>query len=138
MTAALPADHLRVHLPYEPQSARAARQLIRSALRGWGLPDLVEAAELIVSELVGNAVKTGCRQHMTVAIHRTTEAGVRISVRDGSRAMPVLVQDRCDDAEGGRGLALVNHLTRGRWGAELLPFGKVVHADLRVTTKAQA
>ncbi|MCC9310474.1 ATP-binding protein [Kitasatospora sp. RB6PN24] len=131
LAAAPAADHTRVQLPYEPQSARAARHLVRSALRQWGLADLLDSAELIVSELVGNAVKTGCRQHMTVAIHRTAEASVRISVRDGSRAMPVLIQDRSrDDAEGGRGLALVNHLTHGHWAAELLPLGKVIHADL--------
>jgi hypothetical protein len=32
---------------------------------------------------------------------------------------------------GGRGIGLVHELTRGRWGATLLPNGKTVHADLR-------
>ncbi|MEV7190052.1 ATP-binding protein [Kitasatospora sp. NPDC093102] len=107
------ADAARALLPYEPQSASAARRLVRTALRAWGLEDLVEAGELIVSELVGNAVRTGCRRKMTVTVERVTERCVRISVRDG-------------------GLALVHRLTGGHWGASLEPFGKTVHADLRI------
>jgi hypothetical protein len=42
------ADSTRVLLPYEPQSAAAARRLVRTAMRAWGLDDLVEAGELVV------------------------------------------------------------------------------------------
>ncbi|MEU8920487.1 hypothetical protein AB0D10_06035 [Kitasatospora sp. NPDC048545] len=37
-----------------------------------------------------------------------------------------------EDEEGHRGLALVHELTKGRWGAAVEAFGKVVHADLVV------
>ncbi|KOV28234.1 hypothetical protein ADK60_18760 [Streptomyces sp. XY431] len=118
-------------LPYEPQSAAAARRLVRTVLRGWELEDLVEAAELVVSELAGNAAKTGCRLEMTVTVARITDRAVRISVRDGSRILPCLI-DAGPAAQCGRGMALVHHLTGGHWGATPEPYGKTVHADLRV------
>ena len=124
------ADVVRELLPYEPQSAAAARRLVRIALFGWELEDLVEAAELIVSEFVGNAAKTGCQLRMAVTVERITAGCVRISVRDGSRILPCLI-DAGPAAESGRGLALVHHLTGGQWGATAEPFGKTVHADLR-------
>ncbi|MFE4356102.1 ATP-binding protein [Kitasatospora sp. NPDC056800] len=119
----------KVLLPYEPQSAAVARRLVRTTLRFWELEYLVEAAELIVSELVGNAAKTGCQLRMKVTVERVTDRCVRISVRDGSRTLPCLIEAG-PEAESGRGLALVHHLTGGRWGATLETFGKTVHADL--------
>ncbi|MET9183269.1 ATP-binding protein [Kitasatospora aureofaciens] len=121
-----------VMLPYAPEAAGAARRLVRHKLTEWGLPHLVDAAELIVSELVTNAVKTGCQRRMTVAIRRPTEQFVRISVRDGSRVLPCLI-DSGDDAPGGRGIAIVHALTGGRWGASPEGLGKTVHAELKVT-----
>jgi hypothetical protein len=123
------ADSARALLPYEPQSVAAARRLVRTALPGWELDDLVEAGELIVSELVGNAAKTGCQLTMTVTVERITDRCVRISVRDGSRVLPCLI-DAGPAAESGRGLALVHHLTGGHWGATPESYGKTVHADL--------
>ncbi|GAA2120323.1 hypothetical protein GCM10009759_69100 [Kitasatospora saccharophila] len=131
------ADLARGMLPYEPQSASAARRLVRTTLRGWGLDDLVEAGELIVSELVGNAAKTGCQRRMTVTVERITDRCVRISVRDGSRALPCLI-DAGLSAVSGRGMALVHHLTGGHWGVSLEPLGKTVHADLRTRSPAPA
>ncbi|MEV0537640.1 ATP-binding protein [Kitasatospora sp. NPDC050463] len=86
------ADRARALLPYEPQSASAARRLVRTVLRRWGLDDLVEAGELVVSELAGNAAKTGCGRRMEVTVVRITGRCVRISVRDGSRSMPCLLR----------------------------------------------
>ncbi|MFJ2191559.1 ATP-binding protein [Kitasatospora sp. NPDC087861] len=131
------AGSAKALLPYEPQSAAAARRLVRTALRGWELEDLVEAGELIVSELAGNAAKTGCQRAMTVTVDRVTDRCVRISVRDGSRALPCLI-DAGPAAESGRGLALVHELTGGHWGVTLETFGKTVHADLRTRAPAPA
>ncbi|MDH6107919.1 anti-sigma regulatory factor (Ser/Thr protein kinase) [Kitasatospora sp. MAP12-15] len=131
------ADAARALLPYEPQSASAARRLVRTALRAWRLEDLVEAGELIVSELAGNAAKTGCRRKMTVTVERITNRCVRISVRDGSRILPCLI-DAGPAAESGRGLALVHHLTGDHWGATPEAFGKTVHADLRTRSPGPA
>ncbi|MEV7776542.1 ATP-binding protein [Kitasatospora sp. NPDC086791] len=131
------ADSARALLPYQPQSAAAARRLVRTALRAWQLHDLVEAGELIVSELAGNAAKTGCKLRMTITVDRVTDRCVRISVRDGSRILPCLI-DAGPVAESGRGLALVHHLTGGHWGATPEAFGKTVHADLRTRSPSPA
>ncbi|MER8102355.1 SDR family oxidoreductase [Kitasatospora sp. NPDC094016] len=64
----------------------------------------------------------------------TNRAGqaVRISVRDGSRALPVLI-GAAHDAESGRGLALVDRLAVV-WGVDLEPHGKTTWADIAVDT----
>ncbi len=103
---------------------------MRAALTEWGLEDLVDAAALIVTELVGNAAKTGCHLRMAVTIERITATAVRISVRDGSRTLPCLI-NAGPAAESGRGMALVHDLTAGQWGATPEPYGKTMHADLR-------
>lgn len=118
-------------LPYKPESVGAARRLIRDKLTEWGLVDLVDAAELIVSELATNAVETGCQRHMTVVVSRVNAGTVRISVRDGSRSLPCLV-DAGPDATSGRGIGIVHHLTDGHWGVTPDPFGKTVHPELRM------
>ncbi|MFI6844947.1 ATP-binding protein [Kitasatospora sp. NBC_00085] len=119
-----------VLLPYRPKSVGQARRLIRAKLAEWGLGQLMDTAELVTSELVTNAAKTGCQLSMTVTITRLADDAVRISVRDGSRSLPVLLR-AADDDECHRGLALVHLLTDGRWGVTVEPFGKVVHADIR-------
>ena len=90
----------------------------------------MDDAEVIVSELVTNAYRTGCHRRMAVTIRRVTLQTVRIAVRDGSRAMPVMV-DAGPGAESGRGLDIVHKLTRGHWGVVVEQLGKTVHADLR-------
>ncbi|MFD9688343.1 ATP-binding protein [Kitasatospora sp. NPDC059088] len=120
-----------VMLPYRGESAGEARRMVRGKLVEWGLPELIDAAEVVVSELVTNAVKTGCLARMTVTVRRVTDRTVRVAVRDGSRILPVLMVAG-EDEEGHRGLALVHHLTGGRWGASVEVCGKIVHADLVV------
>lgn len=120
-----------VHLPCRPQSASAARRFVREKLTDWGLSGLADDALLITSELVTNAAKTECRRPLSLGVEGTGEGSVRISVTDGSRALPVrsLVDD---EALGGRGLALVHHLTGRRWGVTPTSDGKTVHAELRL------
>ncbi|MFJ2576754.1 ATP-binding protein [Kitasatospora aureofaciens] len=126
---AAPPGPATLRLPYAPESARAARQMVRAKLQEWNLPHLVDDAELIVSELVGNAAKTGCMTALVVGVRRPTENLVRLLVADGSRTLPVRI-DAGPAAESGRGLDLVDLVTKGRWGAQLRPLGKLVHADL--------
>ncbi|MEU4116593.1 ATP-binding protein [Kitasatospora sp. NPDC028055] len=118
-------------LPYRAEAVGEARRMVRGKLAEWGLPELVEPAALVVSELVTNAVKTGCLARMTVTVRRLTDRTVRVAVRDGSRTLPVLMVAG-EDEEGHRGLALVHHVTGGRWGASVEAYGKIVHADLTV------
>ncbi|AUY49744.1 ATP-binding protein [Streptomyces sp. CB01881] len=127
-STSLPAAQ-EAQLPYKPQSVGQARRLVREALTAWGLGHLIDTAALVTSELVTNAAKTGCQLLMTVTVERIAKATVRVSVRDGSRALPVLIQ-ASDDDEGHRGLSLVHRLTGGRWGVTVEPLGKVVHADI--------
>ncbi|MFI9156909.1 ATP-binding protein [Kitasatospora aureofaciens] len=120
-----------VLLPYLPESAAQARRFLRKTLTEWDLTELIDAAELVACELVTNAAKTGCRRQMTVTVRRVSQLTVRISVRDGSHVLPVLIQASPDE-ECHRGLALVDRLTGGKWGASDEDLGKVVHADLSV------
>ncbi|MFF4344295.1 ATP-binding protein [Kitasatospora sp. NPDC001540] len=116
-------------LPYEPASVGTARRLVRDHLTRWGLADLVDTAVLVVSELVTNAVKTGCRRRLELEVELVAGVAVRVVVRDGCRTMPVLVDDGADSsAEGGRGLALVDHLSDHRWGVVPESAGKRVWA----------
>jgi len=91
---------------------RAARGCVREFLRGARSAELVADVEVVVSELVTNAVL-----HGVGAIELRLElvdGGVTVGVLDGGRGRPRPPGTR-DDDEGGRGLALVAGLTKD-WG----------------------
>ncbi|GAA1961660.1 ATP-binding protein [Kitasatospora viridis] len=109
-----------------PEAARVARALVAEALDAWGLDRISADSRLVVSELVGNAVKhTGCVR-ITVSVERL-RCGVRVGVRDASAALPVVLPATVE-GEGGRGMGLVQEVA-ARWGVDRLPFGKVVWAE---------
>ena len=118
-----------VRLTSRPESASTARRLTLSVLHLWALPHLGEVCELLVSELVGNAVRhTGAR---TFGLRMMRRRGwIRMEVRDPSRALPCLLPVRELDISG-RGLFLVDKLS-DRWGVDLLPRGKTTWFELRV------
>ncbi|AZP14733.1 ATP-binding protein [Streptomyces aquilus] len=122
-------------LACEPASARRARLLVSAAVNAWGISEMSEAGMQIVAELVNNAVEhTRCRS-VRVLVTRTTERRVRIAVADTCRETPEM--GRPDgDAEGGRGLLLVDALS-SRWGYDRDPLGKVVWAELEVPPTAE-
>ncbi|WP_190537391.1 ATP-binding SpoIIE family protein phosphatase [Streptomyces venezuelae] len=111
----------------EPENATPsrARRLARSALARWGLEELTESVELLVSEVVTNAVRYASRP-ITLRLLRTDV--LRCEVGDDVPQLPRLRQARATD-EGGRGLYLVNKMAR-RWGATRLSTGKVVWFEL--------
>ncbi|MDH6112270.1 anti-sigma regulatory factor (Ser/Thr protein kinase) [Kitasatospora sp. MAP12-15] len=118
-------------MPCEPESAAKARRLVGERLSAWSLPDVVDAAELLVSELVGNAVRhTGCRR-IAVSVHFAGDT-VRVGVRDSSFTLPCVI-DAGTRAESGRGIGLVAALAH-RWGVDEAPYGKVVWAEVRTRT----
>ncbi|WUH90774.1 ATP-binding protein [Streptomyces sp. NBC_00433] len=118
-----------VHLTSRPESASTARRLALSVVRLWGLPQYGDTVELLVSELVGNAVRhTGARSFGLRM--RRRRGWVRVEVRDPSRALPCLLPVREMDTSG-RGLFLVDKLS-DRWGVDLLPRGKTSWFELRV------
>ena len=119
-----------VRLPNRPESARTARRLARTVLQShWGLPGhLADDAVLLVSELVGNAVRhTGARVFGLRMLRR--RGWIRIEVRDPSRGLPCLLPVHGLDTSG-RGLFLVDTLS-DRWGVDLLPRGKTTWFEMR-------
>ncbi|WP_190181241.1 ATP-binding protein [Streptomyces naganishii] len=115
-------------LPREPESVSVARRLVRHTLADWRLPHLIDAAELVVSELSANAVEHARHGSFRVTLRRESGDRVRVAVTDKSTAEPVLWPMNAE-AEGGRGLALVAALAC-QWGTEPLGWGKRVWADL--------
>lgn len=123
-----------VRLPSRPQSAGIARRLTAAVLlKQWSLtPQLAEHAVLLVSELVGNAVRhTGAR---TFGLRMLRRRGwIRIEVRDPSRGLPCLMPVQEMDLSG-RGLFLVDTLS-DRWGVDLLPRGKTTWFEVRIADR---
>lgn len=123
-----------VPLPSRPESAATARRLTQTVvLRQWALsPRMAEDAVLLVSELVGNAVRhTGAR--VFGLRMRRRRGWIRIEVRDPSRGLPCLMPVQEMDVSG-RGLFLVDKLA-DRWGVDLLPRGKTTWFEMRVTER---
>lgn len=103
-----------------PRSARcvgAARQELRRELEAWGLGRIAETAELVLSELFGNAVRHACppRGRQIETRYERAFGGVRIEVHDANENWPEL-RKATEDEECGRGLLLVDALTGSRWG----------------------
>ncbi|MGW7249685.1 ATP-binding SpoIIE family protein phosphatase [Streptomyces decoyicus] len=105
----------------EPQTAGRARQLTRRALHRWGLDPLLDTTELLVSEVVTNAVRYANRP---IALRLLRTDVLRCEVGDDSPQVPRMRRAQAGD-EGGRGLFLVDRLAQ-RWGATRLSTGKVV------------
>ncbi|MGW1889720.1 SpoIIE family protein phosphatase [Streptomyces sp. NPDC002004] len=123
-----PSDVAYWFLDPEDAAPGRARRLARSALARWGLEELTESVELLVSEVVTNAVRYASRP-VTLRLLRTDV--LRCEVGDDVPQLPRLRQARATD-EGGRGLFLVDRLAR-RWGASRLSTGKVVWFELNHT-----
>ncbi|MFC7910584.1 ATP-binding SpoIIE family protein phosphatase [Streptomyces nigra] len=120
-----PSDVAYWHLDPEDAAPGRARRLARGALSGWGMEELTDSVELLVSEIVTNAVRYASRP-VTLRLLRTDV--LRCEVGDDVPQLPRLRQARATD-EDGRGLYLVNRLAR-RWGATRLSTGKVVWFEL--------
>ncbi len=111
-----------------PGAVPAGRRAAREALAGRCPEEVVHAGELVVTELLTNAVLHG---GAPVRLAFVTEPGsdrVRVEVGDGSRVLPVRPLPSTDGMTG-RGLALVDALAES-WGVEPAPDGKVVWAEL--------
>ncbi|MFF2654111.1 ATP-binding protein [Streptomyces sp. NPDC058045] len=128
-----PAER-EVRLPSRPESAAVARRLAQIViLRQWGMgPKIAEDVVLLVSELVGNAVRhTGAREFGLRMLRR--RGWLRVEVKDPSRGLPCLMPVQPLDVSG-RGLFLVDRLA-DRWGVDLLPLGKTTWFELRLTER---
>lgn len=114
-------------LDADPASVKRARDWVRRVLRDLRREDLVEPAELGVSELVTNAILHGTPP-ITIRV-RGTRHHPRVEIRDGSNRPPSVNVEMADEeyllVTFGRGLGLVA-LNSHAWGADLDAEGKVV------------
>lgn len=131
--AVLPADTVRTavfRLDPVPESAGRARRSARTMLTDWRLAHLVEDVDLVVSELVTNALlHTGAGEggDNSIRLELDLDAG-RLTCRVvDSSPLPPMPEDAPDTAESGRGLTLVEALA-AEWDWEDLPEGKAVWA----------
>jgi len=114
-------------LPAELASARKARHFVAECAARLNRAEMVETAQLLVSELVTNAVAHAGTPVEVECV--PTEGGLRVSVCDGSRVLPTAGRPDAWD-ERGRGLVLVDTLA-ARWGTRRHPGnGKAVWFEL--------
>jgi anti-sigma regulatory factor (Ser/Thr protein kinase) len=121
----LPADRSAAwRLPGEPRQVARCRRLVRETLRSWELGALTETVELLVSELVTNAIQHAGGE-IRLRLQRDPDGGPLLcEVCDHTRTPPEL-QAPASTAERGRGILLVNELSR-RWGYRRTASGKIV------------
>lgn len=112
-------------LPADPEAVAGARRAAYEQVAAWGLDELAFTAELIVSELVTNAIRHGEPPIQLRLIRCDT---LVCEVSDGSSAAPHLRRARSYD-ESGRGLMLVAQVAE-RWGSRQTGSGKTIWTEL--------
>ena len=118
----------RVTLPAHGLAARLARKATRDTLVAWGLNHEEETAVLLVSELVGNAIRHA-RDGLVLELGlETYGTWLRIEVHDADPRSP---EPRTSGAldESGFGFVLIEALA-GKWGVRSTTAGKCVWAEL--------
>ncbi|MGJ5756249.1 PAS domain S-box-containing protein [Streptomyces puniciscabiei] len=126
-TQGLPASQVATwDIPADPALVAPIRKQVVEQLDTWGLSMAAFTAELVVSELVTNAIRYGSHPIRLRLIHDA--ATLICEVSDTSHTAPHLRRAKVFD-EGGRGLLLVAQLTQ-RWGSRHTPEGKTIWAEL--------
>ncbi|TXS49261.1 GAF domain-containing protein [Streptomyces sp. uw30] len=124
-TRALGADHVAEwDVPSDPAAVAELRSAVTRTLEAWGLDELSFATELMLSELVTNAIRYGGDP---IRVRMLRDRSLICEVFDASSTSPHLRYAAMTD-EGGRGLFLVAQLAE-RWGTRYLPAGKVIWAE---------
>ena len=118
-----------LELPPSAASVRDGRRFITSLLENWGMPDLIETAALLTSELLTNSV-LHARTEIVLTVAQIGDC-IEIEVRDGSRHGPRR-RRHTQDATTGRGLELLERLARS-WDVSLDDDGKVVRFVLEAS-----
>ncbi|WP_169807925.1 ATP-binding SpoIIE family protein phosphatase [Actinomadura hibisca] len=115
------ADVATWRLPAEPSMVPRARAQAAERLAAWGLDELTDTVELLVSELVTNALVHGAGE---IGMRMIRGGALLCEVSDDGDELPVLCRATSTD-ESGRGLQLVSYLA-ARWGTHRTERGKVV------------
>ncbi|MBL1083898.1 SpoIIE family protein phosphatase [Streptomyces actinomycinicus] len=119
----IPDEHVAEWLlDADPGEVARARRLVRDRLLEWGLPGAVETAELLVSEVVTNAVRHAGGDRVALRVVRTD--ALLFEVTDDEPALPAMLAAGPLD-ESGRGLRVVSRLAR-EWGASATGHRKTV------------
>ncbi|GGU97270.1 hypothetical protein GCM10010260_36320 [Streptomyces filipinensis] len=127
-THALGADRVASwDIPPDPASVGILRAQATRQVEAWGLGELAITTELVVSELVTNAIRYATPP---LRLRLLRDARLTCEVADASSTAPRLRHARITD-EGGRGLFLVAQLTQ-RWGARYSGDGKVIWAEQEI------
>ncbi|MET7986198.1 MULTISPECIES: SpoIIE family protein phosphatase [unclassified Streptomyces] len=114
-------------VPVDPAAVSDLRARATSAVEAWGLGELTMTTELIVSELVTNAIRYAVPP---VRLRLLCDTRLTCEVSDASSTAPRLRHARSTD-EGGRGLFLVAQLAH-RWGARYTAEGKIIWAEQEI------
>ncbi|MEU5474646.1 SpoIIE family protein phosphatase [Streptomyces lydicus] len=114
-------------LSTDPAVVGSARVLAGRQLAEWGMDDLLFTTELVVSELVTNAIRHGTGP---ITLRLIRQDALICEVFDAGSTAPHLRHARTTD-EGGRGLFIVAQLTR-RWGTRYTPTGKIIWTEQEV------
>ncbi|MFE5914931.1 SpoIIE family protein phosphatase [Streptomyces wedmorensis] len=111
----------------DPVEVARARGLVTEQLGLWGLEETAFVTELMVSELVTNAIRYG---RPPISLRLIRDSGLVCEVSDASSTSPRMRRARTYD-EGGRGLLLVAQLSE-RWGTRHVANGKTIWAEQRL------
>ncbi|MFJ9824878.1 SpoIIE family protein phosphatase [Streptomyces sp. NPDC101160] len=111
-------------LPSDPALVARARSMAAEQLGRWGLDDLVFTTELVVSELVTNAIRHASGP---IGLRLIRDRSLICEVSDGQHTSPH-ARYAGSEEEGGRGLFMVAQLTE-HWGTRYMPTGKTIWAE---------
>ncbi|KMS71569.1 histidine kinase [Streptomyces viridochromogenes] len=124
-TRELPPDRIADwDVPPDPAAVAGMRDAVSRRLEEWGLSEFGFTMELILSELITNAIRYGSGP---IHVRLIRDRRLICEVADGSSTSPHLRYAATTD-EGGRGLFLVSQLAE-RWGTRYTPQGKVIWAE---------
>jgi HAMP domain-containing protein len=132
-TRALPSEQVATwEIPADATHVARARSLTTDQLEAWQLEETSFVTELVVSELVTNAIRYGSPP---IQLRLIRDTALICEVSDGSNTAPHLRRARVFD-EGGRGLLLVAQLTQ-RWGTRHSASGKTIWCEQPLPTPGQ-
>lgn len=119
----------------DPRLVSAVRNDIATALRQWGVDDLVDDAKILVTEVLTNAIQHAAGSRDITVLAAWTQQVLHVEVHDGdSTSLPEVVLPAAATRTRGRGLPLVDALSAA-WGwAPLQPHSKCVWFELRCAT----